>query len=205
MSSKREKSRSIYGLRYNLLQQEKQIIPLKKHNSPEIEEEQARTMKKRKKLTWSSRFVLTGSLSIALLVITGCKLRPAFAADGNAPRIIVHPSDVIVIEGDASELSCEVDGDPEPKIEWFQDGELVEPSNTRTTLGGSIQFLEVRATVQLDGHSSAARKGDSGVYWCQASNSLGVARSKNASLQVACKYNIESSLRASRLKIDFTR
>ena len=45
--------------------------------------------------------------------------------------------------------------------------------------GGALFFLAV---------THSRRESDSGVYWCLARNSVGTARSKNATLIVACKY-----------------
>ena len=106
-------------------------------------------------------------------------------------KITIQPNDLIAIEGESAELNCDAEGDPEPKIEWYHNGQLIRSStNTRTTMGGSIQFLDVRPNTTLEADSSPQQQqSDVGVYHCLAKNQFGQARSRNASLQVACKYN----------------
>lgn len=102
-----------------------------------------------------------------------------------APRITIQPNDLIAIEGESTELNCDAEGEPEPTIEWYHNGQLIKAStHSRTTMGGSIQFLDIRpaSTATLNGKPS-----DIGIYYCLARNSLGQAKSRNASLQVACK------------------
>lgn len=108
-----------------------------------------------------------------------------------APRITIQPNDLIAIEGESTELNCDADGEPEPTIEWFHNGQLIrQSSKTRTTMAGSIQFLDVRpatTAVSVNGPGNSGRPSDVGVYHCLAKNPFGQARSRNASLQVACK------------------
>ena len=57
-----------------------------------------------------------------------------------------------------------------------------DPSSHRILLpDGSLFFLSAK---------QGKKERDSGVYWCLASNRDGVARSKNASLTIACKLHI---------------
>ncbi|XP_077361947.1 roundabout homolog 3 isoform X2 [Festucalex cinctus] len=100
-----------------------------------------------------------------------------------APRIVEHPSDLIVSKGEPATLNCKAEGRPIPMVEWYKDGERVEtdredPRSHRMLLpSGSLFFLRI-----VHGRRS---KPDEGVYVCVARNYLGEAVSRNASLEVA--------------------
>nr|XP_048278464.1 roundabout homolog 2 isoform X9 [Myodes glareolus] len=100
-----------------------------------------------------------------------------------SPRIVEHPSDVIVSKGEPTTLNCKAEGRPTPTIEWYKDGERVEtdkddPRSHRMLLpSGSLFFLRI-----VHGRRS---KPDEGSYVCVARNYLGEAVSRNASLEVA--------------------
>ena len=104
---------------------------------------------------------------------------------GSKLRITIQPQDLVAIEGESTELNCAAEaeaGEQEPTIEWFHNGQLIRSSSqSRTTMGGSIQLLDVRPPG--DGTPS-----DAGRYQCVARGNGGAeARSRNATLQVACK------------------
>uniref|UniRef100_A0A8C5FW10 Roundabout, axon guidance receptor, homolog 3 (Drosophila) n=1 Tax=Gadus morhua TaxID=8049 RepID=A0A8C5FW10_GADMO len=100
-----------------------------------------------------------------------------------APRVVEHPSDLIVSKGEPATLNCKAEGRPSPMVEWYKDGERVEtdredPRSHRMLLpSGSLFFLRI-----VHGRRS---KPDEGVYVCVARNYLGEAVSRNASLEVA--------------------
>ena len=81
-------------------------------------------------------------------------------------------------------LRCAAEGDPDPEVRWYKDGELVVTAATdhkshRVLLpSGSLFFLRA---VQ------SRKENDAGVYWCNARNSLGEVNSTNATLIVAGK------------------
>ncbi|XP_032905726.1 roundabout homolog 3 isoform X7 [Amblyraja radiata] len=114
-----------------------------------------------------------------LTYVNGSRLR----LEDAAPRVIEHPSDLIVSKGEPATLNCKAEGRPTPIIEWYKDGERVEtdkddPRSHRMLLpSGSLFFLRI-----VHGRRS---KPDEGVYVCLARNYLGEAVSRNASLEVA--------------------
>ncbi|KAH6931667.1 hypothetical protein HPB50_026622 [Hyalomma asiaticum] len=94
-----------------------------------------------------------------------------------APRITEQPVDVVVRKHEPVTLRCSADGDPPPRITWFHEGKTVRDSATRMVLPeGQLFFLQVQ-------HSR--REQDTGLYWCTATNALGTARSRNASVELA--------------------
>lgn len=119
----------------------------------------------------------------------GSKVR----AEEAAPRIVHHPSDVVVKVGNPATLSCRVDGNPKPTIEWLRNGQALETTKADGQLQpmvlseGSLFFLSVGGGKRGQSHE--------GVYACVARNSAGKASSRNASLYiagetVACVYTI---------------
>ncbi|XP_026229168.1 roundabout homolog 1 isoform X2 [Anabas testudineus] len=122
---------------------------------------------------------LTLLLSLLGVLLSGPRVR----AEESAPRIVHHPSDVVVKVGNPATLSCRTDGNPKPTIEWLRNGQPLETAKADGQLQpmvlseGSLFFLSV----------GGGRRGQSheGVYTCVASNSMGKATSRNASLYIA--------------------
>ncbi|KAM3868725.1 roundabout homolog 4 [Diretmus argenteus] len=104
-------------------------------------------------------------------------------AEEAPPRIVHHPSDVVVKVGNPATLSCRAEGNPEPAIEWLRNGQpLVTDkrdgqSQPMALPDGSLFFLSV-----AEGRRSQSHEG---VYACVARNSVGKAASRNASLYIA--------------------
>ncbi len=106
-------------------------------------------------------------------------------AEETPPRIVHHPSDVVVKVGNPATLSCRADGSPKVTIEWLRNGQPLEMTKGDGQLQpivlseGSLFFLSV----------TGGRRGQSheGVYACVARNNAGKAISRNASLHIAGK------------------
>ncbi|KAL3181701.1 hypothetical protein MRX96_036221 [Rhipicephalus microplus] len=140
---------------------------------------------------WRVRHVRTGSfhritdfrINLAiLLTFLACTADTSDAPSshkggGRPPRITEQPVDVVVRKHEPVTLRCGTDGEPPPRIAWFHDGKSVRDSATRMVLPeGQLFFLQVQ-------HSR--REQDTGLYWCTATNPLGTARSRNASVELA--------------------
>ncbi|XP_019123425.2 roundabout homolog 1 isoform X1 [Larimichthys crocea] len=104
-------------------------------------------------------------------------------AQNSPPRIVHHPSDVVVKVGNPATLSCRAEGSPKLTIEWLRNG---QPLNTTKGDGqlqplvlseGSLFFLSVGGGKRGQSHE--------GVYACVARNGVGKAISRNASLYIA--------------------
>eukprot|EP00094_Tigriopus_californicus_P009323 TCALIF_08989-PA protein Name:"Similar to Robo1 Roundabout homolog 1 (Mus musculus)" AED:0.61 eAED:0.61 QI:0/0/0/0.5/1/1/2/0/159 len=99
------------------------------------------------------------------------------------PIILEHPTDLIVPENEPVTLTCHAAGTPRPMVQWFRAGTGKVETATQNAGSrriqlpdGSLFFLGTKETV------------DAGKYWCEAFNANGIARSKNATLEIACEY-----------------
>uniref|UniRef100_A0A8C9UKC7 Roundabout homolog 3 n=1 Tax=Spermophilus dauricus TaxID=99837 RepID=A0A8C9UKC7_SPEDA len=94
-----------------------------------------------------------------------------------------QPPDLLVSRGEPATLPCRAEGRPRPNIEWYKNGARVatareDPRAHRLLLpSGALFFPKIV-------HGRRARP-DEGIYTCVARNYLGVAASRNASLEVA--------------------
>ncbi|KAM9565479.1 roundabout homolog 2 isoform 7-T7 [Guaruba guarouba] len=135
------------------------------------------------RVTGRMHWILAAILTLWSHQISGQGQGSRLRQEDFPPRIVEHPSDVIVSKGEPTTLNCKAEGRPTPTIEWYKDGERVEtdkddPRSHRMLLpSGSLFFLRI-----VHGRRS---KPDEGSYVCVARNYLGEAVSRNASLEVA--------------------
>lgn len=104
------------------------------------------------------------------------------------PQILEHPQNGYLARDNPATLSCQADGNPKPTITWYHNGRKVktmdeDPYSQKMLIeGGKLFFL--RVIHQKD-------KSDAGVYYCNATNILGSAISRNATLEIAGNLEIE--------------
>ncbi|XP_066564116.1 roundabout homolog 4 isoform X2 [Amia ocellicauda] len=114
-----------------------------------------------------------------LLNLEGSRLHP----EETPPRIVHHPSDVVVQMDNPASLSCRAEGHPKPSIEWYHNGVPVETESTdgqpRPIILPDDNLFFLRVVPGRRGHSNE------GVYTCVARNSAGKAVSRNATLYIA--------------------
>ena len=94
------------------------------------------------------------------------------------PDIAVDPQNRTATEGNNVTLSCNVSGNPEPSISWTIDEFQVNTTiNSRVSLSADKKELTI----------TKAKRTDNGNYQCVANNSLGIATSDAATVDVQCK------------------
>ncbi|XP_056010132.1 roundabout homolog 2-like isoform X13 [Ostrea edulis] len=99
------------------------------------------------------------------------------------PQILEHPQNGYLAKDNPATLNCQADGNPKPTITWYHNGKKVatmdeDPYSQKMLIeGGKLFFLRVVHN-QKD-------KSDAGVYYCNATNRLGSAISRNATLKIA--------------------
>ena len=96
-------------------------------------------------------------------------------------------SNVTVVEGNTTTITCEAIGYPPPTIIWniinqtLSDGVSGSDSVSAPTGNGNVTRVSVNLTI-----TNASRE-DTGMYTCSANNSIG-SNIKNFNITVQCKF-----------------
>jgi len=95
----------------------------------------------------------------------------------------------VITEGDTTTITCEAVGYPPPTIVWSRTiGTLSDRVSVSNSVGvptesGNVTSVSVNLTL------TNANRGDTGLYECSASNSVG-SDNRNTSVTVQCKCRI---------------
>lgn len=104
--------------------------------------------------------------------------------------MVEEPKDTMVIRHQPATLECRAEGHPPPVISWYKDGLPLAHGSA----GGPRRVLLPAGGLFFLRATHARRDTDQGVYFCEATNRLGVARSGNATLTVAGKLTRENCI-----------
>ncbi|EFB23668.1 hypothetical protein PANDA_020642 [Ailuropoda melanoleuca] len=85
------------------------------------------------------------------------------------PRFVKKVRAVPFVEGEDAQVTCTIEGAPQPQIRWYKDGALLTPSSKYQTLSEPRSGLLVLEIL-------AASKDDLGHYECELVNRLGSAK-----------------------------
>ena len=94
------------------------------------------------------------------------------------PKIFKPPVSQIKNETQDINVSCILEGKPRPVVTWFKDGVKLVTDNRMT-------FVNVNSTWYLT--IVNLRRGDGGLYTCEATNYVGTEMSRPGTLDVYCK------------------
>ncbi|XP_070200689.1 twitchin-like isoform X4 [Littorina saxatilis] len=146
----------------------------RKSRRTEIEEESYSSSRSEKKTVKSST-----SSSSSVRTSTSSSTRTEQRSEEESPKFTEQLSPVDVNEGEKLVLEVSFSGKPDPNIEWFQNGQLLQSDDiVMIKTRGSSSRLMVEETVQ----------DDEGEYVCKATNTAGVATTKtNVTIKVAKK------------------
>lgn len=101
--------------------------------------------------------------------------------------ILAPPTSTTTNESATVQLTCEVEGKPEPTVTWLKDGAEVNTSDSDISSTHPAGLSNGRSLSKLTIRN--AHRSDQGSYRCRASNGIGdIANSSPAILTVNCKY-----------------
>ncbi|XP_064601319.1 myosin light chain kinase, smooth muscle-like [Liolophura sinensis] len=107
----------------------------------------------------------------AQTIITGVCIISTEKEDRSAPSFTQNLSPQFVNEGERLTLTCQLEGKPEPDVEWYWNGVLVKPDDmVKVRYSAGTCTLVIAETI-LD---------DEGDYTCKATNLEGVATTKTS-------------------------
>ncbi|XP_074603419.1 uncharacterized protein LOC141856961 [Brevipalpus obovatus] len=113
------------------------------------------------------------------LSITGYYVEATEIGGLKPPRIIEHPTDIVVRRQEPATLGCKAEGNPKPVTDWYKDGKKLAKnrsnSNRMILPTGDLFFL----------HVIPKKDSDLGTYWCEARNEIGKAVSRKATVNFA--------------------
>lgn len=67
------------------------------------------------------------------------------------PKFLKKPVDKIELINKDVELECVVKGKPEPKMQWFKNGELISPNDYYQLVNGYVFLITVLLNIDFSG------------------------------------------------------